>query len=80
MKGGKDSPLAAYEPCFVEMTISLSRCRHPIASSEGLVLINSLMSGTELEAKLKDFKSHDACVVDKITLMVRLVLVIGMDL
>ena len=51
-------------PCddyFVEMIIKLSLFRHYVSSSEDLQLINSLIKGTEIEIKAKDWKKY-TCV------------------
>ena len=58
--GGKPSPLAPCEDRFADMTIKLSRCRHSIASGEGLQLINSLIKNTEIELAMKQWKLANA--------------------
>ena len=50
---GSESPLAPCECYFFDMIMKLSRCRHSIAASEGLELINSLIKKTEIEKKNK---------------------------
>ena len=62
--GGTPSPMAPYEDYFVDVIIKLSRCRHSISPNEGLMLINSLIKGTEIENKVKEWKIKHACVSD----------------
>ena len=61
---GTQSPMAPYEDYFVDMIIKLSRCRHSMSPNEGLMLINSLIKGTDIENKVKEWKIEHACVSD----------------
>ena len=64
INGGKKSPLADYEDHFVSMIIQLSRCRHSITAGEGLQLINSMMKGTVMETRMKQWKISNTYVAD----------------
>ena len=50
---GKLCPLTSCEDFFVDMTIKISRCRHSIASGEGLQLINPLAKNKVIEENMK---------------------------
>ncbi len=56
---GQVTPMAEVEPYLVELILQLAKMRTPITSAQGLELANSLISGTEMEDKLVEWKSKN---------------------
>ena len=53
---GTPSPMLVIEPCIIDLITQLSRMRAPINVATGLQLANSLIVGTQFEAKLRAWK------------------------
>jgi hypothetical protein len=51
--------MAEVEPYLVQLIIQFSNMRIPISCAQGLELANSLISGTEVEKKLIEWKSNN---------------------
>ena len=56
LRGGHQSPLAEIEHIAVSVIIQMARIRQPLTPSKGLSLINNLISGTEYEDRLVQWK------------------------
>jgi hypothetical protein len=53
---GPTSPLAPVEPLLVELCIQRARMGQPLAQSEGILLVNSIIEGTVHQDKLRQFQ------------------------
>ena len=52
---GKESPMTEVEELLVEIALQKDSMNQPITASEGLMLANSLIEGTELEDRVKAY-------------------------
>jgi len=58
-KPGPKSPLAELEDTIIDIAIQMCRCRQPLTTSEGLVLVNSLIKGTKYETMVSEFQTKN---------------------
>ncbi|CAJ1967698.1 unnamed protein product [Cylindrotheca closterium] len=56
-KRGPTSPVAAFEPYILKITLYRQQAGQPLTQPETIALANSLVVGSKLEDKLKDFHS-----------------------
>jgi hypothetical protein len=62
---GQSIPMAEVEPYLVQLIIQLANMRTPITAAQGLELANSLISGTDVENEIMDWKSNN-CHANKL--------------
>ena len=56
LAGGQVSPLLRIEPIIVSIIVQMARMRQCLTPSKGLLLVNSLISGTKIQQDLVEWK------------------------
>jgi hypothetical protein len=56
---GQSTPMAEVEPYLVQLIVQLANMRTPITAAQGLELAKSLISGTNVENEIMDWKSNN---------------------
>ena len=59
MAGGQVSPLVKIEPVIVSIIVQMARMRQCLNPSKGLLLVNSLISGTKIQKELIEWKKKN---------------------
>ena len=59
LAGGQVSPLERIEPIIVSIIVQMARMRQCLTPSKGLLLVNSLISGTKIQEELVEWKQRN---------------------